>query len=143
MFLTKLLTVAGDVEEAVSEVVSEAVESSGSTPNAFIEGLIEKTSENASLADKLVAGLQVALIGMAVVFAVLLLLMAILSVFKLFAVRSAKPKAAEAPVAAQPASSVPTGNEEEIAAVLTAAVAAMNNKTESGYKVISIKKIVE
>lgn len=108
------------------------------------------TSES-SLGERAETGLQVMLIGMAVVFGVLILLMAILYIFKAFALKGQKEDAVESVVeqpkavatnAAAPAAS--QGGEEETAvAIATAAIAASRGESEAAFNVLSIKKIVK
>lgn len=102
----------------------------------------ENITSESPIGERLSTGLLVALIGMAVVFGVLLILMAILYVFKLV---FAKKGAAEAQASAAPVSApaVSSGDpDEETAAVISAAVAAMYGKSDAAYKIKSIKKIV-
>lgn len=99
--------------------------------------------ENATLSECFMYGLQVAGIGMAVVFLVLILLMAILYIFKLVATSVAK-KPTEAPATA-PVVSAPVASSSEdestVVAVATAAIAASRGASACAFKVISITKI--
>lgn len=109
----------------------------------------DNLNESSSLAERAGVGLQVVLIGMGVVFAVLLLLIGILQVFKLFAVK--KPEKSESPVSAAtptpvvasaPVAAASASEEEKIVAIATAAIAASRGESECAFNVISIKKIV-
>ncbi len=89
-------------------------------------------------------GGQMVLIGMLAVFAVLGLIWAMLSVFKLVFTKTEDkekaPKAqATAPVVAAPA---PVSSEGEIVAVLAAAVAMAESESDSGikFRVVSFRK---
>ncbi len=113
----------------------------------------DNITEGSSLGERAVVGLQVVAIGMGVVFGVLVLLIAILQLFKLFAKKNTKPDiVTNAPVAtATPAptsapvsvSAVPASEEEALVAIATAAIAAARGESECAFNVISIKKIVK
>ena len=157
-----LLTVTGLVafaeDATVSVTESEAVPTTGaeneevSAPTTEEENASEEIKDfknypnldpNASLGDKFMYGLQVAGIGMAVVFLVLIVLMLILYVFKLFATAGAK-KPAEAPKAAPAATAAPApaaDDEQTIVAIATAAIAAERGESQCAFKVISITKL--
>ncbi len=99
--------------------------------------------ENATMSERLMYGLQVAGIGMAVVFLVLIIIMAILYVFKLVATTSGK-KSSAAPVAkAAPAVTTASASDDEatVVAIATAAIAAARGSSNCAFKVISITKI--
>ena len=100
---------------------------------------------------------QMTLLGMGMVFAVLGILWAILTVFKLVfvgkspketkAVKAEKPapKASAAPkaVAKQPVAQAPTQDDAVIAAIITAAVAAYmaeQGVPENGFRVVSFRR---
>jgi sodium pump decarboxylase gamma subunit len=99
------------------------------------------------VAGKLLYGLNIALIGMGTVFAVLLILMAVLYVFKLvFAQKSAaKPAEKADPVIKNetPAASSQNSEDEYIPVVIAAAVAAYmeNTAPHSKYRIRSFKRI--
>lgn len=108
--------------------------------------------ENASLADRLLYGLKVAVIGIAVVFIVLILLWFILAVFRKISERSIKEGSGKAPeenqvVSPQAAGVAPTASatdepdEETVVILATAAIAAMRNSKDAAFKVISVKKL--
>lgn len=101
---------------------------------------------DAPLGEKFMYGLQVAGIGMTVVFLVLIVLMLILYVFKLFATAGSKkpeaaPKAAPAAPAAPVAPAPVADDEQTIVAVATAAIAAERGESNCAFKVISITKL--
>lgn len=102
---------------------------------------------------KLGYGLQVAVIGMAIVFAILAIIMGVLYLFEYFfytlpnKVKKAPETPAAAPVAsAAPAVTLPAvsaDNDEEIAAVIAAAVAAYYDQAAptSKYRIKSFRRI--
>lgn len=110
------------------------------------------TSETA-MGEKAVFGLQVVGIGMGVVFGVLLLLMAILQLFKIFAIKKTVDEIKAEPASTTPVApasahavtvaSAPASDEEKIVAIATAAIAAARGESECAFNVISIKKIVK
>ncbi len=104
---------------------------------------------DSTFAERALFGGEVMLIGMAVVFGVLLLLIGILQLFKLFGNKDAnakkevaQPVASVAPVAtAVPATG---GNEEDsVVAIASAAIAAYRGESDCAFNIISIKKIVK
>ena len=133
-------------EETVTETESSAAQteetvSVSEEQKGFASGY-PTLDPDAPIGEKFMYGLQVAGIGMAVVFLVLILIMAILYVFKLFATSGAK-KPVEAPKAAPAAApAAPVANDEQlIAAIATAAIAAERGESECAFKVISITKL--
>lgn len=98
-------------------------------------------------AGKLLYGLNIALIGMGTVFAVLIILMVVLYLFKLvFAKKSAsKPVEKADPVIKNetPAASLLNSEDEYIPVVIAAAVAAYmeNSAPHSKYRIRSFKRI--
>lgn len=105
------------------------------------------------LFDKLVYGLQVAVIGMGIVFAILAIIMGVLYLFEylFYTLPNKVKKAPEAPKAAPVATTAPAApvatasseNEEEIAAVIAAAVAAYYDQAAptSKYRIKSFRRI--
>ena len=97
-----------------------------------------------TMADRLSYGLQTTLLGMSVIFAVLIILWAVLGVFKLiFAKPEAKAKKSDAPAAAAPAAPAPTfseANDTELVAVITAAIASMLDAPETSFRVVSFRR---
>ena len=95
-------------------------------------------------------GLQTALLGMGVIFAVLSILWAVLAVFKLDFYKQPKtekkpepvnapapgPVAAPAPTPAEPAAA----DDAELVAVITAAIAAMMDAPQTSFRVVSFKR---
>ena len=95
-------------------------------------------------------GLQTALLGMGVIFAVLSILWAVLAVFKLVFYKQPKtekkpepvkapapaPVAAPAPAPAEPAAA----DDAELVAVITAAIAAMMDAPQTSFRVVSFKR---
>ena len=99
------------------------------------------TGQNLSLSEALAMGGQTTVIGLAIVFAVLIILMIVLSLFKVIFYK--KPKTQAAPAAA-PAQAAPveeeTADEEELIAVLTAAVAASLNTSTYNLRIKSYRR---
>lgn len=99
--------------------------------------------------ERLAHGGKVTLVGMLVVFGVLIVLMGVLYIFQwIFGRKSSKKSAsvkesvpAPAPASAPVAAPAATGNEEEIVAVATAAIAAARGESECAFNVISITQI--
>ena len=101
-----------------------------------------------SLGDKLKYGLEIALIGIGIVFLILVILMAVLYIFKLVFARSKQPAEAGAVLAQQaaPAVSADVGLSEKIPekkliAIITSAIAASRGVKEADFDVISVEKI--
>ena len=111
--------------------------------------LLEITEENYTqkiidvfgLPETALFGLQIVLVGMLTVFAVLLLIMIALKLFELVFSKAPKEKKVEEPVASAPVPvSVPTAD-EEIVAVIAAAIAMA--EAESGglkFRVVSFRR---
>lgn len=102
------------------------------------------TGQNLSLGEALAMGGQTTVIGLAIVFAVLIILMIVLSLFKVIFYK--KPKTQAVPVAA-PAQAAPVEeetaddtDEEELIAVLTAAVAASLNTSTYNLRIKSYRR---
>ena len=136
IFSTVAVFATDDVSESntTSETQSDAANTSKDT--------LVDTEEvmGMSLGEKLWFGLQVAAIGMLMVFAVLILLWAIIALMaKIFGSVSKKeePKTVSAPVVA----SASEADESEIVAVATAAIAASRGESNCAFKVVSIQKI--
>lgn len=103
------------------------------------------TGQNLSLSEALAMGGQTTVIGLAIVFAVLIILMIVLSLFKVIFYK--KPKTQAAPAAAAPAQAAPVEeetaddtDEEELIAVLTAAVAASLNTSTYNLRIKSYRR---
>ena len=102
------------------------------------------TGQNLSLGEALAMGGQTTVIGLAIVFAVLIILMIVLSLFKVIFYK--KPKTQAAPAAA-PAQAAPVEketaddtDEEELIAVLTAAVAEILNTSTYNLRIKSYRR---
>lgn len=107
--------------------------------NALLE-LFNFSAENYS--KNLSEGLLVFLIGIATVFSVLALILAILSLFNVFFGKSSpkKEKASQAPAVATPASYA-VSSDAEIVAVIAAAIAAAESEcTGAKFRVVSFKR---
>ena len=89
-------------------------------------------------------GLMVFCIGMLTVFSVLAIILALLSLFNVIFSENKAPKAKEsaAPAAAvAPTTSVPKSNEDEIVAVIAAAIAAAESESAGAkFRVVSFKR---
>ena len=93
---------------------------------------------------------QMTLIGMGMIFAVLSILWAVLAIFKFVFAKPEKKKAATpvaqtAPVVEAPAVEETAANDDELVAVITAAVAAYMtqenpNAAPSGFRVVSFRR---
>ncbi len=100
--------------------------------------------------EALATGGEVTVIGLAIVFAVLVILMIVLMLFKVFFYKPAKISASPAntPIQASPAEPVQAAaaeleeeDDEELIAVLTAAVAASMNTSTYNLKIKSYRRI--
>jgi len=134
--------------ENADEALSSVADASAGTGwvATFPKSGIENLANDASFGDKLSYALKYAAIGLATVFLVLVIIMAVLYLFKLFSVIGSKKKAktpsAEPAVAATKSEpTATTGGEEEIVAVATAAIAASRGESDCAFNVISINKI--
>ena len=107
--------------------------------NALLE-LFNFSSE--SYGKNLSEGLMVFLIGIATVFAVLTLILAILSLFGIFFGKSSSHRAKDLPApSVAPAVSAAATSEDEIVAVIAAAIAAAESECGgSKFRVVSFKR---
>ncbi len=118
----------------------------------FLEKLLnlgDEVKNAAPLWDRIMLGLQTTLIGMSVVFIALIILWAVLSVFRYVFYRpenqSKDDKISDVPVSEAEATepSETTLNEPddgELVAVITAAIACMLDKPETAFKVVSFRR---
>lgn len=102
-----------------------------------------------NIGEKLSEGFVVFIIGILVVFAVLMILWALLTVFRVifYDIPENKKGKKQEPVAKKepevknmPVAEVVYEDDEEIVAVITAAIASMLGKSESSFKIKSIKR---
>ncbi len=97
-----------------------------------------------NIADAIPFGLQTVLLGMGVVFAVLIILWAVLSVFKLVFYKGEKATPAapvqKAPVQAEPTLVQPHCDDAELVAAITAAIALVMDKPQTSFRVVSFKR---
>ena len=122
--------------EAVTSMTVSAV------ADVFPKSGIENLAADASFGEKLAYALKYAAIGLMTVFMVLIIIMAVLYLFKLFSVFGSKKKATATTAPAPKAAEAPAGDsEEELVAVATAAIAAYRGESDCAFKVISINKI--
>lgn len=118
----------------------------------FLEKLLslgDEVKSTASLSDRVMLGLQTALIGMSVIFVALIVLWAVLALFKVVLYKdpnkSKKGKVQAEAVseeldAATLESNESKPNEEEIVAAITAALALMLDKPETSFRVVSFRR---
>ncbi len=115
-------------------------------------GMTESIDPSVPLSERLALGGQVLILGLGTVFAVLALLWGILELFRIIFARPAKKaEPAEAPVSEPETVETETddGNDGEIVAAITAAVAAYidaeneayGNTAQGGFRVVSYKKL--
>ena len=103
-----------------------------------------------SFGERVLMGLQVTLFGMAVVFAVLILLWGILEIFRVIFYEIPKKKAAEAeskpaePEAPAPVEeaveTVEETDDAEIVAAITAAISVVMDKPQTSFRVVSFRR---
>lgn len=99
-----------------------------------------------TVTEALLEGLQVTVIGLAIVFAVLILLMLILMGMKYIFAREGKPQTVQTPVNSQTENidelnTADDVDDEELIAVLTAAVAASLNTSTYNLQIKSYRRI--
>ena len=100
------------------------------------------------MADAIPYGLKTALLGMGVVFAVLIILWAVLAMFRVVFYKApegekkAEAVKAQAPVAAPAAQPAPVAytDDAELVAVITAAIASMLDVPETSFRVVSFRR---
>ncbi|PKM62016.1 MAG: hypothetical protein CVU97_06475 [Firmicutes bacterium HGW-Firmicutes-21] len=128
--------------------VGDAVTSDSDTYSSGFQKLVE----GADFGERLKYGLEVALIGIAIVFLILVILMAVLYLFKLIFAKEPK-KAAVADITVKPEQSVLTDSsggelsvkmsDKKLVAVVTSAIAASRNESQVAFDVLSIKKYLK
>ena len=100
------------------------------------------TGKGITLAEALSTGGKVTVLGLAIVFSVLVVLMLILMLFKVIFYKDPKKKAVKAEAApVETVSEEPQVNEEELIAVITAAVAASLNTSTYNLQIKSYRRI--
>ena len=98
------------------------------------------------IAEAIPYGLKTTLLGMGVVFAVLIILMIVLSLFKVIFYKPAgtekkeAPKSAPAPTPVSPAPAPAPSDDAELVAVITAAIASMIDKPTTSFRVVSFRR---
>ncbi len=115
----------------------------------------EEVSNTAPMSDRIVMGLQTMLLGMGVIFTVLIILWAVLAVFKVVFYKpsasekksASKEKTAEAPApvitevhADAAAYSGYEPDDAELVAVITAAIASMLDAPQTSFRVVSFRR---
>ena len=98
------------------------------------------------IAEALPYGLKTAVLGMGVIFAALIILLIVLSLFKVIFYKPVGGEKKEAPVAAPapapvvPAPTAASSDDAELVAAITAAIACMTNKPATSFRVVSFKR---
>ncbi len=107
----------------------------------YSEGLL--TGHNLSLGEAFAMGGETTVIGLAIVFSVLIILMLVLMLFKVIFYRQPKKQEVkDVPAPPAPAETVKEEtDEEELAAILTAAVAASLNTSTYNLKIKSYRRV--
>lgn len=100
------------------------------------------TGQNLSLGEALSMGGQTTVLGLVIVFAVLIILMGVLSLFKVIFYKDPNKQSAK-PVVQAPVQEVKADDtdEEELVAVLTAAVATSLNTSTYNLKIKSYRRV--
>ena len=112
----------------------------------FLANTAVDFSKSMDMAEAIPYGLQTVLLGMGVIFSVLIILMAVLAVFKYVFYKPVKgePKAAEIKKESKPAvEAIPVAvetDDAEIVAAITAAIAAMLEAPTTSFKVVSFRR---
>jgi hypothetical protein len=136
-----LLENAADLSAEVSSVVSSVA----GQPDVFEKSGLANLAQDASFGERLSYALKYAAVGMATVFMVLAIIMAVLYIFKLVSVIASKKKKTAASVTTNAvdtqASASADDSEEAVVAVATAAIAAARGESDCAFNVISITKI--
>ncbi len=114
--------------------------------DTFSKSGVENLAQDATFTEKLLYGLKYAAVGILTVFMVLVIIMAVLYLFKLFSrgekkpsVQASKPAVNSAPAVNANVAAAADKDEEELAA--TAAIAAYLGKSDCAFKIISVTKI--
>ena len=95
------------------------------------------------IADAIPFGLETVLLGMGVVFSVLIILWAVLSVFKFIFYKPATVEKKPEPTLVQEiaeAPAVPETDDAELVAVITAAIASMLDAPQTSFRVVSFRR---
>lgn len=118
------------------------------TTNPLFLTEVVKYDEPMSFADAIPFGLQTVLLGMGVIFSVLIILWAVLSVFKFVFykkpadasdVQTPAPAPTPVPAAAAEPEPAPASDDAELVAVITAAIAAMLDAPTTSFRVVSFR----
>lgn len=129
---------------ADSEVITEAVENASNSTDLM--------NSTMTFGERITMGLQVTLFGMAVVFAVLILIWGILEIFRIIFYELPKKKAEEseakpqevvetvAPVEVEPVEEVAETDDGEVIAAITAAISMMTDKPQTSFRVVSFRR---
>ena len=112
----------------------------------FLTGAEFDPTKPMELAEAIPYGLKTALLGMGVVFAVLIILLAVLSMFKVVFYKNpegekkADAVKAEAPAPVAEAAPIAYTDDAELVAVITAAIASMLDAPETSFRVVSFRR---
>lgn len=145
-----------DIIETTAETIAETVtDTVAATTTAASEGFGDLMQSTLTFSERITLGLQVTLFGMAVVFAVLILIWAILTLFRIIFYDIPNKKAAEtkpvekeskpepvvtAPLPAVETVSEPEVDDAEIAAAIAAAIAVVLDKPQTSFRVVSFRR---
>lgn len=117
------------------------------TVNPIFLSAVSKYNEPMSIADAIPFGLQTVLLGIGVIFAVLTILWAVLSVFKLVFYKggneekaSSPASPAQAPVQTEPTAIQSQRDNAELVAAITAAIAVVMDKPGTSFRVVSFRR---
>ncbi len=110
-----------------------------------VSGIESVMNSTLSLNERLALGLEVTLLGLGTVFSVLIILWAVLSVFRLVFYKPGESKKSTNPIKADAVavpvvSEAPKNNDEELVAVITAAISVMIDKPQTSFRVVSFKR---
>lgn len=148
LLIVSLTAVFAGAEAAPGGTANEASEAaeSTSTKSSIAKEFSRRTDENlpeeGTMGERLEQGLQIAVLGMSIVFSVLIILMIVLNISKLVFAKNGNDKAPKAAPAAPAVSAAAANDAEELtAAVVSAAIAAERGDSEANLNIISINKI--
>ncbi len=116
------------------------------TLNPIFLSAVPEYSKAMNTADAVSFGLQTVLLGMGVIFSVLIILMIVLSFFKLLFYKGSNEEknATEPPKTPvktiEPTSVQPQSDDAELVAAITAAIAVVMDKPQTSFRVVSFRR---